>query len=81
VGPAVGVRLDTRGQEDIPPLPDAIEAFKAALNRCREVEERLTPSDEGGRLVNLESTVYTQDVHLSEEGIHDANRSDLYQWQ
>jgi hypothetical protein len=25
--------------------------------------------------------VYTQDVHLSEEGIHDANRSDLYQWQ
>ena len=28
-------------QEDIPPLPDAIAAFKAALTRCREAEERL----------------------------------------
>jgi type I restriction enzyme M protein len=28
-------------QEDIPPLPDAVAAFKDALNRCREAEERL----------------------------------------
>jgi type I restriction enzyme M protein len=28
-------------QEDIPPLPEAIQAFKTALNRCREAEERL----------------------------------------
>jgi type I restriction enzyme M protein len=28
-------------QEDIPPLPDAIAAFKDALTRCRETEERL----------------------------------------
>lgn len=28
-------------QEDIPPLPEAIEAFKAALNRCRVAEEKL----------------------------------------
>ncbi|QDC06025.1 SAM-dependent DNA methyltransferase [Pseudomonas sp. SWI7] len=28
-------------QEDIPPLPDAIAAFKDALTRCREAEERL----------------------------------------
>ena len=28
-------------QEDIPPLPDAIAAFKSALSRCREAEERL----------------------------------------
>lgn len=28
-------------QEDIPPLPEAIAAFKAALDRCREAEERL----------------------------------------
>jgi type I restriction enzyme M protein len=29
-------------QEDIPPLPDAIAAFKEALARCRAAEERLT---------------------------------------
>lgn len=28
-------------QEDIPPLPDAIAAFKEALTRCREAEEAL----------------------------------------
>jgi type I restriction enzyme M protein len=28
-------------QEDIPPLPDAIAAFRKALTRCREAEERL----------------------------------------
>jgi len=28
-------------QEDIPPLPDAIAAFKDALTHCREAEERL----------------------------------------
>ena len=28
-------------QEDIPPLPDAIAAFKDALIRCRESEDRL----------------------------------------
>ena len=29
-------------QEDIPPLPDAIAAFKQALTSCREAEDRLT---------------------------------------
>ncbi|MCK3844784.1 class I SAM-dependent DNA methyltransferase [Pseudomonas sp. W15Feb34] len=29
-------------QDDIPPLPDAIAAFKDTLTRCREAEERLT---------------------------------------
>ena len=29
-------------QEDIPPLPEAIAAFKDALIRCREAEDRLT---------------------------------------
>ena len=29
-------------QEDIPPLPEAIAAFKAALTRCRESEDRLS---------------------------------------
>ncbi len=29
-------------QNDIPPLPEAIAAFKDALNRCREAEQRLT---------------------------------------
>ena len=28
-------------QDDIPPLPDAVAAFKAALTRCREAEDRL----------------------------------------
>ena len=28
-------------QEDIPPLPEAIAAFKDALTRCREAEDRL----------------------------------------
>ncbi|TAM43577.1 MAG: SAM-dependent DNA methyltransferase [Gammaproteobacteria bacterium] len=28
-------------QENIPPLPEAIETFKAALSRCREAEEKL----------------------------------------
>ena len=28
-------------QEDIPPLPEAIAAFKNALTRCREAEDRL----------------------------------------
>ena len=28
-------------QEDIPPLPEAIESFKSALTRCREAEDRL----------------------------------------
>lgn len=28
-------------QENIPPLPEAIETFKAALSRCRETEEKL----------------------------------------
>ena len=36
-------------QEDIPPLPDAIAAFKGALVRCREAEERLAQvMTEGG---------------------------------
>ena len=38
-------------QEGIPPLPDAIVAFKAALSRCREAEERLARvMTEGGWL-------------------------------
>ena len=38
-------------QEDIPQLPDAIVAFKAALSRCREAEERLARMmTEGGWL-------------------------------
>ena len=38
-------------QEDIPPLPEAIAAFKDALTRCRETEERLTQvMTEGGWL-------------------------------
>ena len=38
-------------QDDIPPLPEAIAAFKAALNRCREAEERLAQvMNEGGWL-------------------------------
>ncbi len=38
-------------QEDIPSLPDAIAAFKYALTRCREAEERLTQvMTEGGWL-------------------------------
>ncbi|MGE3298228.1 MAG: N-6 DNA methylase [Porticoccaceae bacterium] len=38
-------------QEDIPPLPEAIEAFKAALARCREAEGRLAKAmTEGGWL-------------------------------
>lgn len=38
-------------QDDIPPLPEAIEAFKTALNRCREAEEKLTHvMNEGGWL-------------------------------
>ncbi len=38
-------------QEDIPPLPDAIAAFKAALARCREAERALTQvMNEGGWL-------------------------------
>jgi type I restriction enzyme M protein len=38
-------------QEDIPPLPEAIAAFKAALDRCREAEERLSSvMEEGGWL-------------------------------
>ncbi len=38
--------------EDIPPLPQAIENFKAALARCREAESRLTTlMDEGGWLL------------------------------
>ena len=37
--------------EDIPPLPEAIAAFKAALTRCREAEEHLTRvMTEGGWL-------------------------------
>jgi type I restriction enzyme M protein len=28
-------------QEDVPPLPEAVAAFKAALDRCRQAEERL----------------------------------------
>jgi type I restriction enzyme M protein len=28
-------------QEDIPSLPDAITAFKEALTRCRDAEDRL----------------------------------------
>lgn len=36
-------------QEDIPPLPEAIAAFKDSLVRCREAEERLTKvMTEGG---------------------------------
>ena len=38
-------------QEDIQPLPDAIAAFKDALTRCREAEERLAQvMTEGGWL-------------------------------
>lgn len=38
-------------QEDILPLPDAITAFKEALARCREAEERLAQvMTEGGWL-------------------------------
>ena len=38
-------------QEDIPPLPDAIAAFKDALTHCREAEERLAQvMTEGGWL-------------------------------
>jgi type I restriction enzyme M protein len=38
-------------QDDIPPLPEAIAAFKDALNRCREAEERLAQvMTEGGWL-------------------------------
>ena len=38
-------------QEDIPPLPDAIAAFKEALIRCRDAEDRLTQvMTEGGWL-------------------------------
>ena len=38
-------------QDDIPLLPDAIAAFKDALTRCREVEERLAQvMTEGGWL-------------------------------
>jgi type I restriction enzyme M protein len=38
-------------QEVIPPLPDAIVAFKEALTRCREAEERLAHvMTEGGWL-------------------------------
>ena len=38
-------------QDDIPPLPEAIAAFKAALARCREAEDRLTRvMTEGGWL-------------------------------
>jgi type I restriction enzyme M protein len=38
-------------QEDIPPLPDAIAAFKDTLTRCREAEERLAQvMTEGGWL-------------------------------
>jgi type I restriction enzyme M protein len=37
--------------EDIPPLPEAIAAFKAVLNRCREAEKRLASvMEEGGWL-------------------------------
>lgn len=36
-------------QEDIPPLPDAIAAFKDALTRCREAEERLAQVMTEGR--------------------------------
>lgn len=38
-------------QEDIPPLPEAIAAFKNALTRCREAEDRLAKvMTEGGWL-------------------------------
>lgn len=38
-------------QEDIPPLPEAIAAFKAVLSQCREAEERLAKvMTEGGWL-------------------------------
>jgi type I restriction enzyme M protein len=38
-------------QEDIPPLPEAIESFKSALTRCREAEDRLaTVMVDGGWL-------------------------------
>ena len=37
--------------DDIPPLPQAIADFKAALKNCREAEERLTKvMSEGGWL-------------------------------
>ena len=35
-------------QEEIPPLPDAIAAFKDALGRCREAEQRLAQVMSGG---------------------------------
>lgn len=35
-------------QEDIPPLPEAISAFKDALVRCREAEDRLSKVMTGG---------------------------------
>ncbi len=38
-------------QEDISPLPEAIAAFKGAMTRCREAEERLAQvMTEGGWL-------------------------------
>jgi type I restriction enzyme M protein len=38
-------------QDDIPPLPEAIAAFKATLSRCREAEDRLAQvMAEGGWL-------------------------------
>ena len=37
--------------EDIPPLPDAIAAFKASLQQCREAETHLAKvMEEGGWL-------------------------------
>lgn len=37
--------------EDIPPLPEAIAAFKAALKRCRDAEDKLAKAmTEGGWL-------------------------------
>ena len=35
-------------QDDIPPVPDAIAAFKEALTHCREAEERLAQVMTGG---------------------------------
>jgi type I restriction enzyme M protein len=38
-------------QDDIPPLPEAIAAFKTALARCRQAEDRLAKvMAEGGWL-------------------------------
>lgn len=38
-------------QDDIPPLPEEIRAFKTALNRCRDAEEKLAKvMNEGGWL-------------------------------